>query len=63
MALKSWGNIANPTPNEEFLKSKQIRNRDKKTISKIYNAGSSMIKHNSLRMREIWEAEINKKNT
>lgn len=39
-------------------------NRDKttsKTISQTYNAFPSMIKHNTLRMRGRWKAEINEK--
>lgn len=37
-------------------------NRDKTTtISQTYDAFASMIKHNSLRMRGRWKAEINEK--
>ena len=57
---KEWGKLLKRTPLERFLIKIQMGNEDKKTISKLYNIFLSMNLHNSLQMKQRWEAEINK---
>ena len=56
---KEWGKLLKRTPLEGFLIEIQMGNEDKKTISKLYNIFLSMNLHNSLQIKQRWEAEMN----
>lgn len=56
---KEWTKLTAPTPIEEFLIELQTGNGDKKIVSKLYHIFLSMNSHNSLRIKQRWEAEMN----
>lgn len=59
---KEWGKLMKDTPIETFLIEIQTGNHNKKTISKFlyfYSVFLSVNLHNSLHIKQSWEAETN----